>query len=61
MTDSTIHFEGHQLEFEAARERWGENFQGLLDGFHLRAALAANGDDDFRHSLGDALCDCNGI
>lgn len=55
-----VHFEGYQFEFGAGRKRGGENFEGLLHGVELRAALAADSDGDFGHSLPGLLPDCNG-
>lgn len=60
MADAAVHFHAHQFEFRVGRKIGRENFQGLLDGVELRAALAANGDDDFGHSLSRRSQHCNG-
>src|SRR5215472_10307171 len=61
MTDPAVHFEPDQLELRGGRKRCGKQFQRLFDAVDLRAALAADCDDRFGHSLlGCATADCNG-
>ncbi len=50
MAYAAVHFKTDQFEFGGGWKKRGENLQGLLDSLELRAALAANGDDDFGHS-----------
>src|SRR6266566_1204908 len=60
MTDPAVHFEPDQLELRSGRKAWGKEFHCLFDAVDLRAALAADGDDGFGHSLGRSTPDCNG-
>ena len=50
VTDTAVDFESDEVKFGSRRKRWRKNFQGFLDGFEFRAALAADGDDDSGHS-----------
>ena len=53
VANATVYFEANEFELGTGRKTGGENFQGLLDSFELRAAFTANGDDDFGHSSGN--------